>query len=309
MGVEDDRRKDLPRERPNSASDANDGSGKGGGGAAADAKDLTGPRSERAAERSKIERDVPVSGGGGGPPADFKDLTGPKIDRPAEHSKIEKSSERPSSEAKSEKGSGLAQSSSEAWAHPGSFHVVKDGGGHTTRLEGWLSLREGRRGGAEHDVQREARSAYGMQSGTDSGHILGYALGGPAAAQCSRELALANQLPMDARVNRSYVAGMEAQLRRDLQSGKQIYVQADVRYHADKGNGRSPESVQYSFFEKGPDGSKQPCQGIQSVVSRVDLTPSETAGQAVRNVKGGQAADFSSPDRKGALGTEWPDGH
>ena len=71
MGIENDRRKDIPREGP-TASSMNDGSGKGGSGGSNDFKDLTGPKIDRAAERSKIEK---------GPATDFKDLTGPKIDR------------------------------------------------------------------------------------------------------------------------------------------------------------------------------------------------------------------------------------
>ena len=204
---------------------------------------------------------------------------------------------------------GRAPDARSAWAQPGTFHIEKDTHGMTTRISGWLSLREGPRPSAENALQNEARSKHAMGRGVDSGHILGYALGGPAAGYCADQVAAANQIPMDARINRSQIAGVEGHIRGLLSQGKTIYAEATVRYATDPAGKSRPLAVEYAFYERAADGSKRPLQTIPSAVTRIDTRPSESTGQAVKKAGLGKAADFYSDRPAGAHGVDWPEGH
>lgn len=205
-----------------------------------------------------------------------------------------------------EPGPGEARTAVEAWDSPGRFHVERDSLGRVTSLEGWLSLREGERPASETRVQQETRDSFRMDRHQDSGHILGYVIGGPCAAECSEALARANQVPMDSRINRSQIAGIEAQVRERLASGDQVYARASLQY---SGDAKQPRGIEYAFLQRSGTGGPEPHPLLAGSWTRLDDRPGATTAQAVRATTGERAADFYSPFRKGADGTRHQGGH
>lgn len=186
-----------------------------------------------------------------------------------------------------------------AWEEPGSFTTTRDAQGRTQTIEGWLSRREGERPDSEKSLQCELNEK--QPAGFDSGHVIAYSLGGPSVSSHGRELAEANQVPMDSRINRSNVAGIEQHLRQELEDGKAIYCKAEVKWGDGEAGNERPESVTYHYYTADQAGGPKP-HAIAEMTVEVDHRPSATVGQAVGEATGERAKDFFSPSERGAIG-------
>jgi len=183
----------------------------------------------------------------------------------------------------------------DAWKGPGKFHVETDRDGNTKSIEGWLHLSESPRTAQDSTLQRRSKAGLEDARGSDGGHIIAISLGGPRAALHAE--AKGNIIPMDSRINRSFLSGVESRIRNELAAGKQIYVKAEVSYKKNADGQVLPVSVTHRFYERGQNGRPRPYV-IAEVTTRVDTRPAQTAGEAVKPT-GDKSSDFYAPKRKG----------
>ena len=184
-----------------------------------------------------------------------------------------------------------------AWNSPGESVAQQDDQGRTVKFEGWLSSPNGSRGSKEAELQRRSKEGLTNPGNYDGTHLIADSAGGPRVDTHGEALTQANLIAADSRINRSHLSAHEAQLRDDLRSGREIYVQAQVHHEPGQKN---PTGVTYRYFEKGPDGQPQ-ARPVSEVYTRVDRKPPCTLDQSCRHATGGRegAKEFASPTHKG----------
>ena len=168
---------------------------------------------------------------------------------------------------------------SESWDRTEMFTAAHDDQGRVTRIEGWLSLREGDRTSADTQLQKETREAAGPddpEKPRDAFHLLAYKLGGPAAEGAGSKHAEDNMLIGDARVNRSFM-GFERQAQARLEQGDELYCQVDIAWPADE---EPPTHLTHRYFTRSSEN--QSPQFLAEIRTKIDDRPSATVGEALQ---------------------------
>ena len=188
-----------------------------------------------------------------------------------------------------------------AWKNPGHFEMTSEDG-KPKSVEGWLSTGAGERSAADKQHQREVVPD-ARQSGRDAGHLIGHSIGGPSA-ESHGETAKDNLIPMDSRVNRSQVGCLERHLTDQMNSGKSVYMKAEVNYTGE-GESRRPESVTYGWAVRDNKNGDPPAKLTETPI-RISERPDRTLAQTMEPAMGqngtSKARDWFDESRKGTIG-------
>jgi hypothetical protein len=84
----------------------------------------------------------------------------------------------------------------DAWENPGRFAVETDNQGRTTKIEGWLALRDTARSAA---LQKESTAGHERADRLDGGHLIAHSLGGPSVESHGKDEARRNLVACSSR--------------------------------------------------------------------------------------------------------------
>lgn len=137
----------------------------------------------------------------------------------------------------------------------GQYETTFNTSGQVQSIEGWLKKQPG-----------EAPSTP-IEEGKDRGHLIGKQFGGSGDAS--------NVIPMDPRINRSYINAFEGAVAREVASGREVYMKVSVEYGGDG----MASKISYHLFER---------QGSNVVnAGSMEIDPNKTLDYTLKQGLGG----------------------
>ena len=196
--------------------------------------------------------------------------------RPADGDHDDRVATRPVENTKTERIADGARDELKNWqAEPGRFSSTLTPDGRPHSVEGWLVDTSRERTTQEISNQRSVCEGMPSEMKWHGGHLIGHRFGCPAETW--------NLVPMEQRMNCSYVSGAEEFISKEMQT-KDVYLKVTVTYDGD-----SARSVRHEAFERSE--IREP-RKIADISTRIDQRASYTVGQAEYLENGRKAGDF-----------------